>query len=411
MHVFEDLNARNLVYTITDEALATKLNTESMTFYLGADPTSDSLHVGHLLTLVTAKRLVNAGHKAILLIGGGTGLIGDPSGKNEERKLLELKDVQHNSNALAKQVQTIVPEADVVNNYDWLKRYDMITFLRDIGKHFGINAMLAKDSVKSRLEAGISFTEFSYQIIQALDFAELYKTKECTLQIGGQDQWGNITAGLELIRRMHGSESEAYGLVMPLIVKEDGTKFGKSEAGAVWLDKAKTSPYAFYQYWINLSDKEALERLKQFSLISLEAIEAITRDMQSTPHLRHAQKQLAEELTAMVHGDAARAQVVRITEALFNSDIHTLSAEDIAMGLEDVPSAKAETSMSLIDALLELKLAQSRREARTFLKNNAIEVNGTKQHDEQHLLSKDNALHEKYHVIKRGKKRYGLLTM
>ena len=411
MSLYQDLKARNLIYAITDEALVNKLDASSMTFYLGADPTSDSLHVGHLLTLITAKRLINAGHRAILLIGGGTGLIGDPSGKNEERKLLAIDDVKRNSTHLAKQVQSIVLEAEVVNNYDWLKGYDMIRFLRDVGKHFGINAMLAKDSVKSRLDYGISFTEFSYQVIQALDFAQLYKDKGCTLQIGGQDQWGNITAGLELIRRMYGSNAEAYGLVMPLIVKEDGTKFGKSESGAVWLDKNKTSPYAFYQYWINLSDKEAMEQLKQFSLIALDKIKNIHQAMQETPHLRHAQKQLAEELTALVHGDEAKHQAMRITEALFNSDIHTLSADDIAMGLEDVPSVQTKDPMTLIDALIALKLAQSRREARTFLKNNAIEVNGEKQQDENVMLDDTNALHGGYHVIKRGKKRYGLITM
>jgi tyrosyl-tRNA synthetase len=266
MRLSENLKERGLLYDVSDEKLYEKLDQGSMTFYLGADPTGDSLHIGHLATYMVAKRLADAGHQAILLIGGGTGLIGDPSGKSKERNLLTLEESLKNADALIKQVRTLIPSAQVVNNYDWLKDISMIGFLRDIGKHFNLNQMLAKETVKSRLESGISFTEFSYQIIQSLDFLHLFDHHHCQLQIGGQDQWGNITAGLDLIRKKHPEGAEAYGLTFPLITKSDGEKFGKTAGGAVWLDAEKTSPYAFYQYWLNLSDVDSVKMLYHFSL-------------------------------------------------------------------------------------------------------------------------------------------------
>jgi len=410
MNLVEELKYRKLLYAVTDEDLYDKLNNESLTFYLGADPTGDSLHIGHLVTYLVAKRLSEHGHHPILLIGGGTGLIGDPSGKSAERNLLTLEETLSNANAIKQQVFNLLPDATVVNNYDWLKQYDMITFLRDIGKHFNINYMMAKDSVKSRLETGISFTEFSYQIIQSLDFLELYKNKNCTMQIGGQDQWGNITAGLELIRKSLGSDEKGYGLVIPLITRADGTKFGKTAGGeTVWLDKEKTSPYAFYQYWINLGDEEAAERLKQFTSLSKETIDTIEKAMNETPHLRHAQKAIAEELTALIHGDAALKQAQKITDALFNNDVTTLTKEEIEMGFKDVPQSSAKEAMNIVDALIDIKLASSKREARTFLKQNAISINGEKIQDESFMLTKEKAVDQAYTIIKRGKKLYGLL--
>lgn len=409
MNIIEDLTYRNLIYAMTDEDLKDKLIHEKLTFYLGADPTADSLHVGHLLAYLVAKRLAAYGHKPILLIGGATGLIGDPSGKSEERNLLSLEDTMINAKAIEKQVKKILPEAVIVNNYHWMKDFDVIDFLRNIGKHFNLNQMLAKDSVKSRLESGISFTEFSYQIIQSIDFLELYKNEQCTLQIGGQEQWGNITAGLELIRKTLGSKHKAYGIVFPLITKKDGTKFGKTAEGAVWLDPKKTSPYAFYQYWINLGDVEALERLKQFTDFSQSKIEDIAVKMQQTPHLRHAQKALGEHLTQLVHGEEKLTQALKITEALFKNDIIALDAEEIEMAFEGVPVAELSSNTNIIDALMASTLATSKREARTFIKQNAISLNGEKIQADSLELKKADALHQQYFVLRRGKKHYALL--
>jgi len=409
MKLIDDLKYRNLIYALTDDALEEKLNNERLTFYLGADPTADSLHVGHLLAFLVAKRLAAYGHQPILLIGGGTGLIGDPSGRSSERNLLTLEDTLKNAKGIESQVRNILPEADVVNNYDWIKNIDMITFLRDYGKFFNINTMLAKDSVKSRLEAGISFTEFSYQIIQSIDFLELYNKKNCTVQIGGQDQWGNITAGLELIRKQKGVEHDAHGLVIPLITKKDGSKFGKTADGAVWLDPKKTSPYAFYQYWVNLDDIEAIERLKQFTDFDQSTIESIAEQMQETPHLRHAQKALGQHLTILVHGEAAYKQALKITEALFKGDINTLSAEEIKMGFEGVPTKTTNEALNIVEGLIVSGLASSKREARTFLKQNAIALNGEKVQDTDIMLDKENALDGVYTVLKRGKKHYALI--
>ncbi len=409
MNLLDDLKYRGLVYALTDDELADKLNNEKLTFYLGADPTSDSLHVGHLLAFLVARRLQAYGHEPILLIGGGTGLIGDPSGRSSERNLLDLNETMANATKIEQQVRQILPGATIVNNYDWLRKYDLIHFLRDIGKHFNINYMLAKDSVKSRLETGISFTEFSYQIIQSIDFMELYKTRNCTLQLGGQDQWGNITAGLELIRKSLGSQHKAYGLVFPLVTKKDGTKFGKTAEGTVWLDSEKTSPYSFYQYWVNIDDDEALVRLRQFTDLSPESIDEHVKKMEESPHQRHAQKTLASHVTELVHGKKGLKEALKITDALFSGDIKKLSAKEIEMGFEGVPVGETAEPINIVDALILSTLASSKREARTFLKQNAISVNGDKVNDETLTLDSENALDGLYTVLRRGKKRYGLI--
>jgi len=409
MNVIEELKKRELLYAVTDETLESVLNNETMTFYLGADPTGDSLHVGHLVTYLVARRLSKHGHQPILLIGGGTGQIGDPSGKNAERPLLSIETTKHNVEKISAQVKNILPTAQVVNNYDWLKEYDLFSFLRDIGKHFNLNQMLAKDSVQSRLASGISFTEFTYQIIQSLDFWELYKNQNCKLQLGGQDQWGNITAGLELIRKKEGSNAKAYGLVIPLITKKDGSKFGKSESGAVWLDPKKTSPYAFYQYWINLEDDEAMLRLKQFTDYTFEELDEINALMQETPHLRHAQKALAEAMTLLVHKEEGLANAQNITEALFKNKIETLSATEIEMAFDGLPTANIDDSYSLVDALIDTNLCSSKTEARTMIKQNAVSVNGEKVKDIDAKVDRVNALHNTYTVLRRGKKHYALL--
>ncbi len=409
MDIIKDLQYRELLQAVTDERLSEHLAANRVVFYLGADPSDSSLHVGHLVPYMIAKRLAAAGHKPIMVIGGGTGLIGDPSGRESERKLLTLEETMENARSLAGQVERIIPEAEIVNNYDWLKNYDMVTFLRDVGKHFNINTMMAKDSVRNRLESGISFTEFSYQIIQAIDFHELFVQKGCTLQIGGGDQWGNITAGLDYIRRREGADKGVYGLVAPLVTKKDGTKFGKTGTDTVWLDPERTSPYAFYQYWINLDDDEALIRLRQFTSLSREEIEEIADNMAESPHLRHAQKRLAAEVTLLVHGKEGLAVAERITEALFGGDITRLSAREIAMGLENVPHAETSEAIPLVDALVETGLAPSKREARTLIKQNAVSVNGEKNTDTEALLEREEAIEGVYHVLRRGKKHYGLL--
>jgi len=362
-----------------------------------------------LISYLVSKRLQDRGHHPILVIGGGTGLIGDPSGRSSERQLLTLDTSMSNAAAITKQVVNILPTAKVVNNYDWIKEYDVIRFLRDIGKHFNINYMMSKDSVKSRLDNGISFTEFSYQIIQSLDFMELYKDYNCKMQIGGQDQWGNITAGLELIRKTLGHESKGYGFTWPLLTKADGSKFGKTAGGAIWLDKNRTSVYEFYQYWINTPDKDAVSFLKKFTFMSVEETKAVIKEFESAPHQRLAQKKIAEELTVLVHGREAYESAVRISSALFSGDIKALSIDEIADGFKDVPSFNMTEDLNLVDALIETKLASSKREAREFIKNNAVAVNGEKQNDLEFIVSKDNAIGNKFTVIKRGKKKYALI--
>lgn len=409
MTLYEELKWRGLIYQETDESLRQKLNEEQLTFYIGTDPTADSLHVGHLMANLVAKRLENHGHKPILVIGGGTGLIGDPSFKSDERKLLSIEESMKNAKGITNQVKKLLPSASIVNNYDWLSSLNAIEFLRDLGKHFSINYMMAKDSVKSRIERGISFTEFSYQIIQAWDFEHLFKTYNCTLQIGGQDQWGNITSGSELIRRIHGSDKKVYGLTFPLVTKADGTKFGKTESGTVWLDPKKTSPYEFYQFWINTTDQDVLTRIKQFTFLSVAEIEAIEVSLNQEPEKRLAQQTLANAMTEMVHGLDALKQAVHISEALFSGDIKDLSADEVEMGFKDLPSITIEENISLIDALKALSLVSSNREAREMIKNKAVSVNGEKQSDTYFEIQKTNAIGQLYSVIKKGKKKYGVI--
>ncbi|MGD9760899.1 MAG: tyrosine--tRNA ligase [Candidatus Izemoplasmatales bacterium] len=409
MNLYEDLKWRGLLYQQTDEELTEKLNNEKLTFYLGADPTADSLHIGHLLAYLVAKRLENHGHKPILVIGGGTGLIGDPSFKSQERKLLSIEESLKNAEGIAKQARHILPEAIVVNNYDWLSSLNAIEFLRDIGKHFNVAYMMSKDSVKSRIENGISFTEFSYQIIQAWDFEHLYRNYNCVLQIGGQDQWGNITAGMELIRKIHTIEAKAYGITFPLVTKADGTKFGKTESGAIWLDKNKTSVYEFYQYWINTADQDVIIRLKQFTFLSKEQIDKLEKSVIEEPEKRLAQKVLAEEITKTVHGENELRKALKVTDALFSGDVSNLDLEEIEMGFSDLDSVEITSEVPLIDCLVELNLASSKRQARELITSNAITINGNKETDAQIIIAKTNALFNKYTIIRKGKKKYAVI--
>ncbi len=409
MKLVEDLKWRNLMYDVTDEELLQKLDNKSLTFYLGADPTADSLHVGHLLAYLVAKRLMNAGHQPILVIGGGTGLIGDPSFKSQERQLLTIETSLSNALGITKQVKHILPNAKIVNNYDWISSLNAIEFLRDIGKHFNVSYMMSKDSVKSRIENGISFTEFSYQIIQAWDFEHLFHTQKCVLQIGGQDQWGNITSGLELIRKVHGFEAKAYGFTFPLVTKADGTKFGKTESGTVWLDPVKTTPYEFYQFWINTADEDVITRLKQFTFLSKDQIDSLESEVKNRPHERLAQRTLAEEVTQLVHGEVALKEAKHITEALFSGDISALNAHEIEVGFKDFIALELSEDFPLIDCLVQTDLAKSKREARELIQSGSVVVNGVKISSMDFIISKEQAIDQRFTILRKGKKKYSAI--
>ncbi len=409
MKLFEELKWRGLLYQVTDEALEQKLENEKLTFYLGADPTADSLHVGHLLAYLVAKRLMDRGHQPILVIGGGTGLVGDPSFKKSERQLLTIEESLKNAEGITKQVKRLLPTAKIVNNYDWISSLNSIEFLRDVGKHFNVTYMMNKDSVKSRIENGISFTEFAYQILQAWDFEYLFDHYNCQMQIGGQDQWGNITSGLELIRKIHTIDAQAYGLTFPLVTKSDGTKFGKTESGTLWLDKDRTSPYEFYQYWINTADADVILRLKQFTFLSKTEIDRLEQAVVEHPEERKAQKLLAEELVRIVHGEAELKKAIHVSQALFSGEIKDLDVEEIEMGFKHLPAIETKEDLPLIDALVALELVKSKREAREMIQNNATTINGTKVTDLDFVVSSEDAFGGKYTIIRKGKKRYAMI--
>ncbi|THE14782.1 tyrosine--tRNA ligase [Bacillus timonensis] len=417
MNVIQDLTYRGLVNQVTDqEGLQNILANEKIKLYCGFDPTADSLHIGHLVGILTLRRFQLAGHQPIALVGGATGLIGDPSGKKAERTLNPQEVVVQYSNSIREQLSRFLDfesegnPAQIANNYDWIGSLDLITFLRDIGKSFGLNYMLAKDSVQSRLDAGISFTEFSYMILQSYDFLKLYENEGCRLQIGGSDQWGNITAGLELIRKTV-DDAKAFGLTIPLVTKADGTKFGKTEGGTIWLDKEKTSPYEFYQFWINTDDRDVVRYLKYFTFLSKEEIENLEAEIQHAPEKRLAQKTLAEEVTKLVHGEAALEQAVKISAALFSGTINELSAEEIKQGFKDVPSFEfeGEAEVSLVDLLVMSKISPSKRQAREDIGNGAIYVNGERIQEVDAVLNEQHRIEGQFTVIRRGKKKYFLI--
>lgn len=418
MNIIEELKARGLVNQMTDEeGLVKHLNENKVTLYCGFDPTADSLHIGHLIPILMLKRFQEAGHRPIALVGGGTGLIGDPSGRNEERQLNDAEVVQEWTDRLKEQISNFIDFDDpgkgakVVNNFDWLSNMTVIELLRDVGKHFSVNYMLAKESVESRIENGISFTEFSYMLLQSIDFLRLYETEGCTLQIGGSDQWGNITAGLELIRRANVDvETKAYGLTVPLITKADGTKFGKTAGGAVWLDPEKTTPYEFYQFWINTDDRDVIRFLKFFTFLSLDEIAELEKEVEERPEQRKAQQTLAEEMTKLVHGEEALNQAIRISEALFNGDIKNLNKEEIESGFKDVPSfTMNESEKGLVDLLVEAKISSSKRQAREDITNGAIYINGDRQQDVNYVIDEKDKIDGLFTVIRRGKKKYFLI--
>ncbi|HDJ7343960.1 TPA: tyrosine--tRNA ligase [Staphylococcus aureus] len=414
--LIEDLKWRGLIYQQTDEqGIEDLLNKEQVTLYCGADPTADSLHIGHLLPFLILRRFQEHGHRPIVLIGGGTGMIGDPSGKSEERVLQTEEQVDKNIEGISKQMHNIFEfgtdhGAVLVNNRDWLGQISLISFLRDYGKHVGVNYMLGKDSIQSRLEHGISYTEFTYTILQAIDFGHLNRELNCKIQVGGSDQWGNITSGIELMRRMYG-QTDAYGLTIPLVTKSDGKKFGKSESGAVWLDAEKTSPYEFYQFWINQSDEDVIKFLKYFTFLGKEEIDRLEQSKNEAPHLREAQKTLAEEVTKFIHGEDALNDAIRISQALFSGDLKSLSAKELKDGFKDVPQVTlSNDTTNIVEVLIETGISPSKRQAREDVNNGAIYINGERQQDVNYTLAPEDKIDGEFTIIRRGKKKYFMVN-
>ena len=414
--LLEDLKWRGLIYQQTDESgIENILNKEQVTLYCGADPTADSLHIGHLLPFLTLRRFQEHGHRPLVLIGGGTGMIGDPSGKSEERTLQTEAQVETNVQGINKQMHKIFEfdtekGAKLVNNKDWLGQISLIDFLRDYGKHVGVNYMLGKDSIQTRLEHGISYTEFTYTILQAIDFGHLNRTYNCKVQVGGSDQWGNITSGIELMRRMYG-QTEAYGLTIPLVVKSDGKKFGKTEGGAVWLDAAKTSAYEFYQFWINTTDDDVIKFLKYFTFLEQEEIEALEKSLNEAPHLREAQKALAENVTRFIHGQDALDDAIRISQALFAGDLQSLSASELKEGFKDVPQVELSSeTRNIVEIIVETGISSSKRQAREDVNNGAIYINGIRQQDVNYELTNEDKIENEFTIIRRGKKKYFMVN-
>lgn len=418
MNIIDELEWRDAINQQTDaEGLRELTNEKSISLYCGVDPTGDSMHIGHLIPFIMLKRFQLAGHKPVILIGGATGTIGDPSGRQSERSLQTLEQIQANVEALTEQMKKLfITEGDnqirMVNNYDWTHKINVIEFLRDFGKNFSINAMLAKDVVASRLDSGISFTEFSYQILQSIDYLHLFKHEDVQLQIGGSDQWGNITSGLDLIRRKEGSESKAFGLTIPLMLKADGTKFGKTAGGAVWLDPKKTTPYEFYQFWANTDDRDVVKYLKYFTFLTKEQIDLLAEKVQTEPHKREAQKTLAEEMTRFVHGEEMLEQAKRITAALFSGDIKELTVDEIEQGFKEMPTFEAaKETKNIVDWLVDVGIEPSKRQAREDITNGAISVNGERMQDLAYELSEGDAIGGKFIIIRKGKKNYSLVKI
>ena len=406
MTLFEDLKWRGLIKDIAGEEsdLQKVLDGSPFSFYWGTDPTADSLHLGHYSSLCMAKRLANAGHHPVLLCGGATGRIGDPR-PTAEREIISEETVNRNIQSIHNQIDRLIDgKAELVDNYDWMKDYTFLNFLRDIGKYINVNYMLDKDIIRRRLETGIAFAEFSYMLMQGYDLLHLYQTKNCIMQVAGSDQWGNITTGVDLIRKV--LDKTAYAFTMPLILDPTGKKFGKSEGNALWLDKNKTSAYEIYQYLINADDSKVLEYLKVFTFLSKEQIEDVYAQQQAAPETRIAQKTLAWEVVKDIHGKDEADNAVLVSQKLFAGDFSGLSVQDIKAGMKGVPSFPFEKDEPVIDVLVNNKIASSKREARDFLKANAISVNGKPVSDETALITKDMALGGEILIFRRGKKKY-----
>ena len=404
---WEELEWRGLIKDVAGDDIADKINNESVTFYWGTDPTADSLHLGHYSSLITAKRLMKMGHKPILLCGGATGRIGDPR-PTSEREIISIDTLNHNIECIRKQIDKIFDgKAKLVNNYDWFKGYEYLDFLRDVGKYINVNYMLAKDIINRRLETGITYAEFSYMLIQGYDFLNMYRKMGCIMQVEGSDQWGNITTGIDLIRKI--DNKEAYGFTMPLILDSNGNKFGKSEGNALWLDINKTSSYALYQYLLNTDDSKVLEYLKVFTFLTPDEIIAIIHEHEKAPHLRLAQKTLAQCIITDLHGEAEYLKAVKISEALFNEDITSLSSKDIEEALKDVAHVDIKEG-NIVDVLTEAGIFKSKREARELISGNALSLNNKKINDLEYTITKKDVI-DNLIVIKKGKKTYYLGIM
>ena len=404
MKFFEELQWRGLVKDIAGDDLEDKLNNEKITFYWGTDPTADSLHLGHYSSLVTAKRLAKAGHHPILLVGGATGLIGDPR-PTAEREIISKEVVEENIKGLSKQVKEIVGgDVEVVNNNDWMKEFTFTEFLREVGKYINVNYMLDKDIIRRRLETGITFAEFAYMLIQGYDFLYLYKNKGVRLQAAGSDQWGNITTGIDLIRKMTGEQ--AYGFTMPLILDSTGKKFGKSEGNALWLDESKTSSYEMYQFLINTEDSKIEEYLKVFTFLTPEEITEVMEKHNAEPEKRIAQRTLAKEIITDLHGEESFSRAVKISEALFSGDIKSFTSKDIEDAFKGITPFEISSDLNVVDFLVESGVCSSKREAREFINNGSITLNGEKVNDLEFTITKDVCIESKYLVVRRGKKKY-----
>lgn len=401
MTLFEDLTWRGLIKDISSPELEKKLNEEKLTFYIGTDPTADSMHIGHFSSFLIATRLARYGHKPILLVGGATGLIGDPK-PSKERQMITKEEVEKNVAGLTRQAEKIFG-FEVVNNYDWTKDVTILDFLRDYGKYINVNYMLDKDIISRRLESGITFCEFAYTLLQGMDFVHLYEDKGVTLQVAGSDQWGNITTGIELARKKN--DVELFGMTMPLVLDANGVKFGKTEGNALWLDKNKTSSYELYQYLINSDDKCVIDYLKKLTFLTKEEIEKIETEHNQAPEKRMAQKALAHEVITFLHGEVEYEKALRISEVLFSGNIKELSLEEIEDGFKDVPNFAAKES-TLLEVLVDNGIASSRREAREFLSAGSISLNGEKVTDENLVITKELAIESKVIIIRKGKKKY-----
>lgn len=414
MNILEDLKWRGAINQETDhEGLNELVNQKSVGIYVGIDPTGDSMHIGHLIPFMILKRFQLAGHHPVIVIGGGTGSIGDPSGKKSERVLQTMDQVRHNQDALTAQMEKLFGQDgkfDIVNNYDWLSKLSLLDFLRDYGKLFNVNTMLNKEIVASRLEVGISFTEFTYQILQSIDFLHLYRHNDVQIQLGGADQWGNITSGTDLIHRVEGQDAEVFGLTIPLLLKSDGTKFGKSEGGNVWLDPEKTSPYEFYQFWINQDDNDVIKYLKYFTFLSQDEIADLEKKVQTQPEKREAQRKLAEEVTEFVHGKEAVKQAEHITAALFSGNVADLTTTEIEQGFKNMPSVEVSSDpLNIVQWLVDAtKIEKSRRQAREDITNGAIRINGERIEDVDYEINPAKKFDGKFVIVRRGKKKYFL---
>ena len=400
---WEELQWRGLVKDVAGENIEDLINNKSVTFYWGTDPTADSLHLGHYSSLVTAKRLMKMGHKPILLCGGATGRIGDPR-PTAEREIISIDVLNHNIECIRKQIDTIFDgNAKLVNNYDWFKGYEFLDFLRDVGKYINVNYMLNKDIINRRLETGITYAEFSYMLIQGYDFLNMYRKMNCVMQVEGSDQWGNITTGIDLIRKIDGKE--AYAFTMPLILDSNGKKFGKSEGNALWLDKDKTSSYALYQYLINTDDAKVLEYLKVFTFLTPEDILDVMDRHNKEPHLRIAQETLAKCIITDLRGEEEYTKARDISKALFSEDIKNLSSDDIVNSLSGVKNVLVYEG-NIVDVLVDAKVFSSKREARELITGNALSINNKKVNDVNYIISKNDLIDNKIVVIKKGKKNY-----